>query len=453
MILALILIPLAATVVAWVVRKAPMVAALVSAAACFGAAYLAIVAQPFQAVVIMGRTLDLAPRAAVQWALCAVLLGLLFVGYAHSLRDELAWPLALGALALWAAALMARSPTIAALLLMAGAIVATLLTLRLDRETSEAASRGLTLIMIGSAAVMVAVWSAEIQGSDQGDLLLSDAAALALAFGLAILLGQFPFFVWLPPIYDRASPIAATMLGVGLSTTALIRFGQIQLWASPLAQLLLSNVLMPVGVTTCLAGCIGAAVQRRVGRILAYAAMADLGIVVLGLALRRPGSVETALLHLAYRNVAVVLVALAASVLRRSFGADAREALLGAARRAPLAIIGLTVGGFSLAGLPPLGGFASRFDLYRLLVTDLPVWTAIIALASMGPAWALARVVVTALTAAPLPGSRREPLVPGGVMLLLSATLLVAGLAPQWLMMVGGRWLDLLLQASSAAGG
>lgn len=453
MILTLLFIPLVATVAAWIVRKAPLIAAFLSAAACFGVAYLALVAQPSPPLVILGRPLELGPRAAAQLSLCAALLGLLFLGSAHSLRDELAWPLALGTLALLAAAMMARSPTIAALLLTAGGIVAVMLVPRRERETSEVASRALTLVVIGSALLLAAVWSAEIQSSDQGDLILSNTAALALAFSLTILLGQFPFFVWLPPIYDRAGPLAVTMLGVGLSTTALLRFGQIQLWASPLTQLLLSNILMPVGIMTCLAGCVGAAVQRRVGRILAYAAMADLGVVVMGMALRRPGGVEAALLHLAYRNVAVVLVSLAVSVLRRSFGGDAHELLSGAARRAPLAVVGLAIGGLSLAGLPPTGGFASRFALYRLLATDLPIWTSIIALASLGPAWALARIVIAAMAATPLPGSRREPLLSGIVMLLLSVALLIAGVAPQWLATMGARWLNLLLQAGMATGG
>jgi formate hydrogenlyase subunit 3/multisubunit Na+/H+ antiporter MnhD subunit len=452
MILTLLLLPLGAAVVAWIVRKAALIAAPISAAACFAVAFIAVTSQPQQPLVILGRSLELAPRAAAHLGLFAALTALvLLVGFRIP-HGEMAWPLALVSLVFFAATLMARSPTIAALLLAAGGIAAAMLVPDVERETAAIASRALTLIVIASALLLVVVWSAETQSSDQGDLFLTDSAALALAFSLAVFLGQFPFFVWLPPIYGQASPLATTVLGVCLSTTALLRFGQIQMWALPLTQLLLSNVLTVVGVATCVVGCVGAVAQRRVGRILAYAAMADLGIVLLGVALRRPGGAEAAMLHLAYRNVAVVLVSMASGVLRRCFGSDEREYLHGAARRAPLAVIGLMIGGLSLAGLPPAAGFASRFALYRLLVTEMPVWTVAIALASLGPAWGFARIAIAAMGSAPLPGSQREPLAPGIVMLLLSLALLAVGLAPQWVTMVGAHWLDLLLQPGISAG-
>lgn len=451
MILTILLLPLAAALVAWPIRKAPWLVAPLSAAACFAVAFLAYTALPTQSVVVLGRSLELTPRIVAHLALLSILVGIMLLYTSRMPQGEMACSFVLVSLTFFAASLMARSPTISALLLAAGAIAATVLATGSSRETATISSRVLMLIVIASMLLLVAAQSAESQG-EQSLPLLADVAVLVLAFSLAIFLAQFPFFIWLPPVFGRAGPLAATTLSVLLSTTVLLRFGNIQMWSSPFAQLLLSNILIIVGTLSCIVACLAALAQRQAGRILAYAAIADLGLVLLGMGIRRPGGAEAALWHLAYRNVAVVTVSMAVGVLRECFGIDDREHLYGAIKRAPLAIVGLTIGGLSLAGLPPFAGFASRLTLYRLIAADFPLWALILALVSLGPAWAFARTTIAAVGSAPLPGSRHEPLAPGILILLLSLFLILIGLVPQLLTIGGGQWLDLLMQSNAAPG-
>ncbi len=452
MILILLALPLGMALVVWLLRRAPILAAPLSAATCLAMAVLAIASSRVAPLVILGRTLSLSQPAAGHLALLAALTALVLL-YAYRLpQGELGWPLALATLGFLCGALLVQSATIAAILLLAAGILAVMLASSGRERSAMVASRALTLVVIGGLLMLVAAWSVESSAAEVEEQSLSATAGVVLILGLALFAGLVPFFVWAPPIYEQTGPLATLLLCASLSTVAFLRFSALYQSAAPLVQVLLGDLLLAVGIATTLVGSVGALTQRSVSRILAYAALADLGVISVGIALRNPDTTAAAMLHLAYRGVAIVTVAMAAGVLRLCFGGDHLEQLRGAVRRAPLAIIGLVVGGFSLAGLPPMAGFASRFGLYRALTQLLPLWTAVLALSAIGPAWAVVRCVIAAIAPAPLPGSRREPIIPGVLIALLCLFLLVAGLVPQALAWLPGQWFEMLMASSTLPG-
>ncbi|HHX66144.1 MAG TPA: hypothetical protein GX702_14800, partial [Chloroflexi bacterium] len=156
-------------------------------------------------------------------------------------------------------------------------------------------------------------------------------------------------------------------------------------------------------------------------------------------------SLGASYLHMAYRGMAVVLVAMADGMLKALPGGDDVDSLRGALRRAPLATAALLVGGLSLAGLPPFAGFGTRFSIYRVLATEHPAWVLVVLACSIGPAWSFIRCFVETLRPERSPAEgRRENLFPALLTLPLTLGLGLLGLAPQLLTLLPVPWFDLV---------
>jgi multicomponent Na+:H+ antiporter subunit D len=263
-----------------------------------------------------------------------------------------------------------------------------------------------------------------------------------------------PFHVWLPPVFRYGSPLAVVMLSVVMSIVLFLRLGtmlQVSIW--PGGQEFFSALLVAGGGITALLGSALALPQRSLSRVIAYAALADLGLVLVGLGVGKGLSLSAVTLHLAYRGIGIVTASMGLGLLRQCLDGDDVIALQGALRRAPLAIVSIALGGFSLVGLPLTAGFTSRILLYRALAGESSGWAIAIIASSLCPAWALMRCIIAALASAPTSGSRREPLLPGLLALSLGLLLLVLGLMPHLLALLPSEWLTPLFSGILTWGG
>ena len=444
MTLGLFLVPFGMGLLVWILRKARLLAASFSAAACVVVAILALSAPGAAPIVILGRPFSLSAASAAHLALLALLMAVAFL-YAYAIpQGNLAWSLGLVALGFWAAALMATSAIVAGLLFLGGAISAVMLVPSPHGETAMIGSRLLVLLVLGGILLLMAAQSAETFAIGGGAGLSPAGGAFILTLALALLTGLFPFFLWFSQVAEEGTPLAVIVLGAAMSTTALLRFGDPSFWVAPLGQVQMTDLLRITGIGTFVASCVAAAVQRRLGRLLAYSALADWGLILVGISLRQGAALDAAMLHLAFHNVALAAAALANGLLRRSFGEDSLSRLCGAVRRAPLALLGVITGGLSLSGMPAVAGFWGRLGLYRLWAAQSPGWLVTFVFLSLGSAWGFVRLTIYGMEPAPLPGSRRERLAPALLVLGLSALLVAVGLVPQVLSLIPGEWLRLL---------
>jgi formate hydrogenlyase subunit 3/multisubunit Na+/H+ antiporter MnhD subunit len=119
------------------------------------------------------------------------------------------------------------------------------------------------------------------------------------------------------------------------------------------------------GILMAAAGGVMAAVQRDFGRLLGYAALSSLGILLLALVTGDDQGVTLALLHHMGRSLSITLVAAALAILRRGVGSDHFAELRGVAQRLPVATLGLMLGGLALAGFPFTAGFPTHWAVSR----------------------------------------------------------------------------------------
>jgi formate hydrogenlyase subunit 3/multisubunit Na+/H+ antiporter MnhD subunit len=123
--------------------------------------------------------------------------------------------------------------------------------------------------------------------------------------------------------------------------------------------------LQLAGLVMAAAGGVMAAVQRDFGRFFGYAALSDLGLLLLAVGSGGSQGLTQAMLHAANRAVAITLLAASLSILRHRATTDHFARLQGAARRVPIAAIGLVLGGLSLAGFPFTAGFPTHWAISR----------------------------------------------------------------------------------------
>jgi len=165
----------------------------------------------------------------------------------------------------------------------------------------------------------------------------------------------------------------------------------------PIGQPEWNALLWMLAVLTMTVGNILAIVQSNVKRMLAYSSIAHAGYLLVGvLAASKLGQTAVLFYMLVY-----TFMNLGAFGVISYFGASNREEHLnledyrGLGYKYPFASLAMAIFMFSLAGVPPTGGFAGKFYLFNAAVQAGYVWLVIIAvLNSVISAYYYLRVVV-----------------------------------------------------------
>ncbi len=196
-------------------------------------------------------------------------------------------------------------------------------------------------------------------------------AGLALTFvGLGFKLAAVPFQFWCPDVFEGAAAEVAGFLSVASKAAAIGLTGRILLtlnasqqggWGIPAS---LGVGVAVVAMITVTFGNLAAFAQTNLKRLLAYSTIAHAGYMLMALAVLTEAGASSVLYYLcAY--VAMNLGAFGVvALIRNATGSEDISAVRGLVRRNPLLAITFTVFLASLLGLPPLAGFAGKFQVF-----------------------------------------------------------------------------------------
>lgn len=258
------------------------------------------------------------------------------------------------------------------------------------------------------------------------------AVFLLLLAGFAVKTPLFPLHTWLPvSVMEGPAAVAALLLGLKLGAYGLLRFA---LPLSPAVAREWHWALAGLGVIGVLYGAIAALAQTNLRRMLAYASLSHVGLVVLGLASFNVRGLQGAVFQLLNFTVAAGGITLLIGFLHARTGSTDFAGLGGIHRAAPLWSALLLF--FSLAGLgmPGTSGFpAELLILVSALETHTGAGLAALAGAVLAAAYTLGgyrKAVLGPVSRAEheaLPDLTRREL---AVALGLAAPILVFGLYP-----------------------
>jgi len=225
------------------------------------------------------------------------------------------------------------------------------------------------------------------EGSDKVVLL----ATVLLLAGLGFKIAAVPFHMWAPDVYEGApTPVS------GLLAAASKKMGFAALFKIFLVGILVVKadwevVVALIAIVTMTVGNLIAVSQTNIKRMLAYSSIAQAGYILIALPVGTQYAVAGAMFHILthafMKSGAFMVVAGMASC---AIG-EKLDDFKGLAKRSPFLAISMTLFLFSLAGIPPLAGFASKFVLFS---------SAVYGSIDPGPSWLLWLAVAGVLNSA-----------------------------------------------------
>ncbi|MCK5833645.1 hypothetical protein KAH81_08250 [bacterium] len=177
--------------------------------------------------------------------------------------------------------------------------------------------------------------------------------------GLGIEAAIFPLNAWLPDAHSSApSSISAILSGiaieVGLYAVLRVLFTIFDISSFMVFMLFL-------GVLTLLIGEMSALGQKNIKRMLAYSSIGQIGLILFAFSLSTQLGVSGGFFQLITHTLSKALLFLAVGLMIYRTGSMEISSFGGIGKKMPLTALLFTIGTFSLVGLPPFVGFASKF--------------------------------------------------------------------------------------------
>ncbi|MCC6174713.1 MAG: NADH-quinone oxidoreductase subunit N [Chloroflexi bacterium] len=195
------------------------------------------------------------------------------------------------------------------------------------------------------------------------------AALLAISMlvaGFGFKISAVPFQMWTPDVYEGAPTPVTAYLSVASKAAGLavvIRIFDVALGSGAI-QTVWTDLFVVLSLITMTVGNLAALFQNNLKRMLAYSSIGHVGYMLMGLAAGTTFSLSSVLYYVlvyAFTNLGAFAVIIAMS--RYTEGEDIDQ-YAGLGRRAPVLSFILAICLLSLAGLPPLAGFFSKFYLF-----------------------------------------------------------------------------------------
>ena len=187
---------------------------------------------------------------------------------------------------------------------------------------------------------------------------------ILLAAGFLIKMAVFPIHWWLPPVHAEApTPISVLLSGAMIETGAyaLVRFGTITLGAAAES---LSFYIGILGVLTMFYGGFMALAQTDIKRLLAYSSVSQMGYVLFALGVFSVYGTAGGLFHLINHAFSKGLLFMTAGAVMHQTGLRDINQMGGLSNKMPITAFAAAIGAMSIAGSPPLSGFASEWMMF-----------------------------------------------------------------------------------------
>jgi NADH-quinone oxidoreductase subunit N len=235
-----------------------------------------------------------------------------------------------------------------------------------------------------------------------------------MAVGLSFKVSAVPFQAWTPDVYTGAPTSITAFMSVGTKVAAFVAILRVFLVALHPVAPEWTPVFWAIAVLTMVFGNILAVTQRDVKRMLAYSSIANAGYILVGVVTNTSASFASVLVYLAAysaMNIGAFGVVLA---LERNDGLGTTlDDYAGLARRRPGLAAAMAIFLFSLAGVPPLVGFAAKWYVFYSAIIGGHLELAIIGvLASVAGMYYYLRVVWAMYFTEPRPAAALATVTP-----------------------------------------
>ena len=278
----------------------------------------------------------------------------------------------------------------------------------MKRNDPRAAEAAVKYVIIGGMSTALTIYGISMLYGLTGTTDIASIAAqtqmteLNWMFGVAIVsmiagygfkIAAVPFHMWAPDVYEGASTPVSLFLATGSKKMGLSVFFQIFLImfvtgssCAAIAGEEVQYLFAIIAAFTMTVGNIVAIAQNNIKRMLAYSSIAQAGYILIVMAVMNEYALSAGLFHMfthVFMKGGAFLVV--GALICAGIGEKISD-YKGLAKRAPFLAFAMLLFLFSLAGIPPLAGFTSKFFLFSSAigtvdgVTSQWVWLAFVAI-------------------------------------------------------------------------
>lgn len=185
-------------------------------------------------------------------------------------------------------------------------------------------------------------------------------------FGFGVKSAVFPLHGWLPAASVAPTPVTALLHAVAVVKSgafAVMRLIYFSFGTELLAGTWAQELVICAAALTIVYGSVMALRMPHLKRRLAYSTISNLSYILLAFAVMSPAGLTGGLLHMIYHAVIkITLFFCAGAVLHRTKREYVAE-LEGLGKRMPATCAAFTLAALALMGIPPLGGFISKWSI------------------------------------------------------------------------------------------
>ena len=209
-------------------------------------------------------------------------------------------------------------------------------------------------------------------------------AVFAMVFilvGLAFKVSAVPFHMWTPDVYEGAPTSITSYFAVVPKVAGLALL--IKFMFIPFSNILLEwqTIIIFISIASMILGAVAAMVQKNLKRLLAYSSIGHIGYALAGVATGVISGYQSAIIYISI-YVIMNIGAFSCLYLLKKDGQYKENIsdLSGISKKHPVLAISFLVILFSLAGVPPLGGFFAKFYVFVAVLEQQMYTLAIIGL-------------------------------------------------------------------------
>lgn len=320
------------------------------------------------------------------------------------------------------------------------------------KRDGKSAEAGMKYFIIGATSSAILLYGMSLLYGISGTLDIpqlsrrigESAWEPATIVGLAMLTAGFgfkmaavPFHMWAPDVYEGSPTPITVLLASGSKKMAFAAAFKVFLVGLVVAKADFGFAIGIVSVLTMTIGNVTAISQTSVKRMLAYSSIAQTGYILIAVAVGTKTALAGGLLHVlthAFMNAGAFIAVAAIAYLISSENLGEYRGL---SRRSPLLAFCMATFLLSLAGIPPLAGFWSKFVLFSGAVEAGGWWVWLAFAGVLNSALSLyyyARVIKYMYVEEPPESAPKLGQVPGpytAAILIAMAAVVLIGLYPQ----------------------
>ena len=206
-------------------------------------------------------------------------------------------------------------------------------------------------------------------------------AMVFILVGLAFKVSAVPFHMWTPDVYQGAPTSITSFFAVVPKVAGLAIL--IKFMLVPFSNILIEwqTIIIFISIASMILGAVAAIAQKNIKRLLAYSSIGHIGYALAGVATGAVSGYKSAIIYITI-YVVMNIGAFSCLYFMKKDG-EYRENisdLSGISKKHPMLAISFLIILFSLAGIPPLGGFFAKFYVFMSVVEEKMFALAIIGL-------------------------------------------------------------------------